>query len=62
MLWRIEEDRGWFLESGYAEPRKTKAVREQVNELCGRVREDARGLVDAFGIPDAVLGAPIALE
>lgn len=61
-LWRIEQDRGWFLESGYMEGRKAKAIREQVNDLCGEVRDGARGLVDAFGIPDPVLAAPIALE
>ena len=61
VLWRIEEDRGWFLESGYMSASKSKAVRQQVNELCAEVRRDALGLVDALGIPDAILAAPIAL-
>lgn len=61
ILWRIEEDRGWFLESGYMGPAKSKGIRGQVTELCSELRRDARALVDAFGIPDEVLGAPIAL-
>ena len=32
-----------------------------VNDLCRSLRPYARLLVDAFGIPDEVLGAPIAL-
>jgi hypothetical protein len=36
-------------------------VTRVVNELCWAVRPDAVDLVDAFGIPDAVLAAPIGL-
>ena len=60
-LWalsRLEADRGWFLESGYFEGPKARAVRTEVNALCREVAEHAAVLVDAFGIPDAVLGAP----
>ena len=60
-LWalsRLEADRGWFLESGYFEGPKARAVRAEVNALCREVAEHASVLVDAFGIPDAVLGAP----
>ena len=59
-LSRIEADRGWFLESGYLSSGKSKAIRTQVNKLCADLRPDAVGLVDAFGIPDELLGAPIA--
>jgi acyl-CoA oxidase len=59
-LSRLEADRAWFLESGYMEPSKSKAIRGQVNELCRAVRPAAVALADAFGIPDPVLGAPIA--
>ena len=61
ILWalaRLEGERGWFLESGYFEGSKARAIRAQVNALCGEVGEQAGGLVDAFGIPDAVLRAP----
>jgi acyl-CoA oxidase len=57
-LARLEADRGWYLEAGYLEPAKSRAVREQVNRLCREVAEQAVFLVDAFGIPDEVLRAP----
>ena len=59
-LSRLEADRGFFLEQGYFEPAKAKAIRKQALRLCGEVREQAGPLVDAFGIPDKLLGAPIA--
>ena len=58
----MEEDRAWFLEAGYFEAAKSRAVRAQVGALCRELRDLAVPLVDAFGIPDAVLGAPIALS
>lgn len=61
-LWRLEEDRAWFLEAGYMEPQQTRAIRALVNELCRELRPDAVALVEAFGIPDEVLGAPAAFE
>ena len=59
---RIEADRGWFLEHGYIEPPKAKAIRDLVNRLCAELRLQAVPLVDAFGIPDEMLAAPIAIE
>jgi acyl-CoA oxidase len=61
-LERMEAHRGWYLESGYFEPPKSRAVRARVNALCGELRELAPFLVDAFGIPDEVLGAPDGLR
>ena len=61
-LSRIEADRGWFLESGYVSGGKSKAIRALVNQLCGEVRLQAVPLVNAFGIPDEILGAPIGSE
>ncbi len=58
-LSRIHADRGWFLEHGYLEAGKAKAIRKLVAKLCTELRPDAVALVDAFGIPDACL-APIA--
>ncbi|MSP63225.1 MAG: acyl-CoA oxidase [Myxococcales bacterium] len=60
-LWalaRLEADRGWFLESGYFEVAKARALRSEVNALCAEVAKQAPALVDAFGIPDEVLRAP----
>ncbi len=59
-LVKIERDRGWFLEHGFLEPAKSKAIRAQVLELCQEVREESVDLVRAFGIPPEVLAAPIA--
>jgi acyl-CoA oxidase len=59
-LSHIENHKGWYLESGYFEPIKTKAIRTQVNKLCYEVRQIAVDLVAAFDIPDTCLAAPIA--
>lgn len=59
---RIETHRAWYLESGYLEAAKSRAIRSLVNTLCGEVREQAVFLVDAFGIPDDLLGAPAGLR
>ena len=58
---RIVADRGWFLEHGYLSGGQTKALQAQLNELCRELRPDAGMLVDAFGIPDELLAAPIAV-
>jgi acyl-CoA oxidase len=58
-LSRIEADRGWFLEHGFLSPARSKAVVRTVNELCAEIRPEAELLVGAFGIPDALIGAPI---
>jgi acyl-CoA oxidase len=60
VLTRIEHDRGWFLEHGRISGAASKAIRKLAIELSAEVRHDARGLVDAFLIPDAVLAAPIS--
>jgi acyl-CoA oxidase len=57
----IEAERAWFLEHGRLTGARSKAVTAAVNRLCGELRPHARLLVDAFGIPDQALGAPIAL-
>jgi acyl-CoA oxidase len=60
-LYHLEKHKGWFLENGFMSGKKSKAITKQVTRLCAEVRRDAVGLVDAFGIPDQCLGAPIAL-
>ncbi|MGH2874881.1 MAG: acyl-CoA dehydrogenase, partial [Solirubrobacteraceae bacterium] len=54
-LWDVECDRAFFLEHGRLSGPRTKAITREVNRLCDEVRERAGELVDAFGIPDAVL-------
>ena len=61
-LHTIESHKGWFLEVDYMTGSKTKAIRRLVDDLCSEVREDAHCLVEAFGIPDGLLGAPIAVK
>ncbi|MCA9739711.1 MAG: acyl-CoA oxidase, partial [Gemmatimonadetes bacterium] len=56
----LERHRGWFLESGLMEAGKTQAIRALVNARCRDLAEHAVLLVDAFGIPDALLEAPAA--
>jgi acyl-CoA oxidase len=60
-LSQIEKNKGWYLEDGYMEAVKTKAIRKMVNQLCWEIRPDAVSLVKAFDIPDSCLAAPIAL-
>ena len=36
-----------------------RALRPEINALCAELRPHALALVDAFAIPDAVVGAPI---
>ncbi len=55
----IEADRAWFLEHGRLTPARSKAVTQAVNELCTGVRPHARRLVDAFGVPEGQVAAPI---
>jgi acyl-CoA oxidase len=56
----IEEDKGWFLEHGRISAARAKTVTAEVNRLCQELRPHARALVDAFGIPEEWIGAPIA--
>jgi acyl-CoA oxidase len=60
-LAEIEADRSWFQEHGRISSTRAKMVTRVVNRLCAEVRADAFDLVDAFGIPDALLAAPIGL-
>jgi acyl-CoA oxidase len=57
----IEAARGWYLEAGYMEPAKTRAIRGLVNRLCGDIATIAPELVHAFAIPDEILRAPDGL-
>jgi acyl-CoA oxidase len=60
-LSEIERDRAWFQEHGRISSTRAKAITRSVNGLCEGLRPHALELVDAFGIPDEVLAAPIGL-
>ncbi|WP_375497985.1 acyl-CoA dehydrogenase [uncultured Jatrophihabitans sp.] len=62
VLSTIEAERGWFAEHGRLTSPRSKAVIAQVDALCAALRPHARVLVDAFGVPDAALAAPIAFS
>ncbi|AEF38816.1 Putative acyl-CoA oxidase [Hoyosella subflava DQS3-9A1] len=53
----LEQHRDWFIMHRFLSVERAKAVRRGVNELVEKLRPHARTLVDAFGIPDAMLRA-----
>jgi acyl-CoA oxidase len=57
----LESDRAFFMEHGRLSGPRCKAITREVNRLCNETRLCAGDLVDAFGIPDEMLGAPIGL-
>lgn len=60
-LHTIEKNSGWFMEYDYIEGGKSKAIRSTVDSLCLKVRKNAMGFVEAFGIPDELLAAKIVI-
>jgi len=60
-LTRLEQGKGWYLENDVMSGEKSKALTRLVTRLCAEVSKEAVALVDAFGIPDECLAAPIAL-
>ena len=58
----MEVHKGWYLESEYMQPSKTKAIRRVVTKLCKEVKEDSGLLVDAFDIPKQCLAAIVIEE
>jgi acyl-CoA oxidase len=58
----LESDRAYFMEHGRLSGPRCKAITREVNRLCNEARRRAAELVDAFGIPDEMLAAPIGLE
>ena len=60
VLSTLEAERGWLQEHGRLTAARAKAVIAEVDALCGQLRPHARALVDAFGIPEEALAAPIA--
>ncbi|MEM1093821.1 MAG: acyl-CoA dehydrogenase, partial [Bacteroidota bacterium] len=59
-LHALDADASWFMASGGFEGVKAKAIRSEINALCGELRPHAEALVDGFGIPDVLIRAPIA--
>lgn len=53
----LEADRGWFMEHARMSLPRAKAIRPQVNALCGELRPHALELVEGLGVPEQWLGA-----
>jgi acyl-CoA oxidase len=58
----LERDAGWFQAAGALEGNKAKAIRSLALDLASRLSPLAVDLVAGFGIPDEILGAPIAFS
>ncbi|CAN5502275.1 acyl-CoA dehydrogenase [soil metagenome] len=54
----IEADRAWFMEHGRLTVQRSKAISREINSLCRKVRPLAGDLVDALGVPHAMLRSP----
>ena len=61
-LQHLEKGRAWFLENRVMTARRSRLLTTAVDILCADLRRDAVALVDGFGVPDACLAAPIALD
>jgi acyl-CoA oxidase len=57
----LDKHKGWYLENGYFEGAKSKAIRKQRTALCKDLKEYSYDLVSAFNIPDKLIAAPIGL-
>ncbi len=55
----LEDDLSWFLMHRQVSVERAKAIRRGVNELCLELRPHVHSLVDAFGIPEELLAAPM---
>lgn len=61
-LQHLHDDLAWFMENWLVEAPKARAMRTILNALCEEVRQQAVHLVDAFGVPESCLAAPIAVS
>ncbi|MFT4638889.1 MAG: acyl-CoA oxidase [Verrucomicrobiales bacterium] len=57
---RLHADRGWYLENRYFSPSVAAALTDELDRLCREIRPHAESLIEAFGIPDTLLMAPIS--
>lgn len=54
----IEADAAWFMEHGRLGSARSKAISREIDDLCRKIRPLAVDLVDAFGVPVAMLRSP----
>lgn len=58
----LDADRAWFLEHNKMSATRSKAIDEQLNQLCRELRPHALPLVEGLGIPEGWLGAAILAD
>lgn len=58
-LWSIEQDIAFFLRSGYFSTTDAEQVTRYVDDYCLKVREQAIGLTDSFGLSDFFINSAI---
>jgi len=56
----IQDNRAYYLEKDYMDGSKTKAINRVINKLFQNIKPDINSFLDAFGIPDELIMAPIA--
>lgn len=56
----VERDLAWFLAEGVLTPQQGRAVVAAARELCRDLSAQMLTLVEAFGIPEHLVAAPIA--
>ena len=54
----LERERGWLLERGRISAARAKSLQPLVTRLAGELRPHASALVEAFGVPEAMLVDP----
>ncbi len=58
----LYKNRGWYLENGYFEASKSKAIRKQLTAICAEIKDYSWHLVEAFDIPLNLIAAPVIME
>lgn len=56
----LEDNAAWYLMQGRMSPQRAEAVTAYIDRLLGRLRPQALGLVDAFGLSPELLRSEIA--
>lgn len=59
---KLQENKAWYLEQGYMEGVKTKAIRKLFSQLSWEIRRDAVPIVESFNIPENCLAPIITTE
>lgn len=61
-LTQLQSDMAWLLVDGLVSPAFAREVPDTIRGLCQDIAPQSQSLVDAFGIPDKLVAAPIAVD